>query len=363
MEGTPLLDVMRGLILEPEAQADFAADPSGYMQRFGYDDVPEDDLREAVGLVADTLPPDVAHAVNTAAAAEPGGDDFDEGAVGLLSRISTVEVTESVVPDLDDLPADDAAYDDGSFGGDHDATTFGDVTRDFDDDDVHDGDDDDGDDASDAGADPHDAHDPGDDHDLGDAGGHDVSFGDSGFDDADLGDAPGPDSFGDDAGTGPLDGALGDDADAAPLDGALGDDADAGPLDDNGGAEAFGEGSEAVGPDDADDGGGFPDGGYDTGDIADDAGQALDPGGDLGESGIDDAGPDDALDDVFGLDDPTGAANVDVDDGLGAGDHHLGYDAPDASDGPDFDGGPGGGDIGDVDTPDGGGLDGDVGQF
>jgi hypothetical protein len=132
MEGTPLLDVMRGLILEPEAQADFAADPSGYMQRFGYDDVPEDDLREAVGLVADTLPPDVAHAVNTAAAAEPGDDAYGDGTVGLLGRISTAEVTESVVPDLGELP-DDAGPD--GFGDDlagDDATTFGQVTRDFD---------------------------------------------------------------------------------------------------------------------------------------------------------------------------------------------------------------------------------------
>jgi hypothetical protein len=132
MEGTPLLDVMRGLILEPEAQADIAADPSGYMQRFGYDDVPEDDLREAVGLVADTLPPDVAHAVNTAAAAEPGDDAYGDGTVGLLGRISTAEVTESVVPDLGELP-DDAGPD--GFGDDlagDDATTFGQVTRDFD---------------------------------------------------------------------------------------------------------------------------------------------------------------------------------------------------------------------------------------
>jgi hypothetical protein len=134
MEGTPLLDVMRGLILEPEAQADFAADPSGYMQRFGYEDVPEEDLREAVGLVADTLPPDVAHAVNTAAA-EPGDDDaYGDGTVGLLGRISTAEVTESVVPDLEDLPPDDAGPDDAfddDLAGD-DTTTFGDVTRDFD---------------------------------------------------------------------------------------------------------------------------------------------------------------------------------------------------------------------------------------
>jgi hypothetical protein len=153
MEGTPLLDVMRGLILEPEAQADFAADPSGYMQRFGYDDVPEDDMREAVGLVADTLPPDVAHAVNTAAA-EPG----DDGTVGLLGRISTAEVTESVVPELDE-PGFDLA---------DDATTFGQVTGDFDE----------GDDIAEE------AEDTDVEEDRLDVPDDDVSFGDGGLDDS-----------------------------------------------------------------------------------------------------------------------------------------------------------------------------------
>jgi hypothetical protein len=214
MEGTPLLDVMRGLILEPEAQADFAADPSGYMQRFGYDDVPEDDLREAVGLVADTLPPDVAHAVNTAAASDPAEDDaYGDGTVGLLGRISTVEVTESVVPELDELPdapADDDGFDDG-FADEHDATTFGDVTRDFDedagegaaegaaDDDAATEADDLGelDDAGDAALDEGEiaadaAGEAADDAGaLADAAGGDVSFGDGGFDDT-----PAPDSFG-----------------------------------------------------------------------------------------------------------------------------------------------------------------------
>ena len=62
MEGQPLLGVLRGLILDDGAQAEFTADPSGYMQRAGYDDISEEDLSEAVSLVADTLPPDVAHA-------------------------------------------------------------------------------------------------------------------------------------------------------------------------------------------------------------------------------------------------------------------------------------------------------------
>ena len=276
MEGTPLLDVMRGLILEPEAQADFAADPSGYMQRFGYDDVPEDDLREAVGLVADTLPPDVAHAVNTAAAAEPGDDDaYGEGTVGLLGRISTAEVTESVVPDLDELPADDAGPDDGfddDLAGDHDTTTFGDVTRDFDDD----GSDTDSNDADGDGVpDDHDTDDiddaPPEHHDVADDdSSQDVSFG-GGFDDD------------------------------APMD------ADDGP-------EAFGQGSAAFDVDDTDDAG-FDDGG------------ALEVDDGFDDPGFDDAG--------FGLDDPAAEPDLpDVEDSIDDGD----FDGPDDGLDDDFDG-------------------------
>jgi hypothetical protein len=301
MEGTPLLDVMRGLILEPEAQADFAADPSGYMQRFGYDDVPEDDLREAVGLVADTLPPDVAHAVNTAAAAEPGDDDaYGDGTVGLLGRISTAEVTESVVPELDELPPDDAGPDetfDDDLAGDHDTTTFGEVTRDFDEDASETADEGVADD--DRVADEHDEADDADAGAPGDAG-QDVSYGDGGFDDGSL-----------DVGDGP---------------------------------EAFGHGSPALDSGaDVDD---YSAGGdYDTGPggPGDEAGPAIDPTieADVGDDSFDDpgyqdAGPGETFDDGFGLDD---AAT--------GGDDQLGYDGDD----PDFDG-PGAGD-----------FDGDVGQF
>ena len=298
MEGTPLLDVMRGLILEPEAQAEFAADPSGYMQRFGYEDVPEDDMREAVGLVADTLPPDVAHAVTTAAAAPPDDDAFGDGSVGILGRISTAEVTESVVPELGDLPADDA-----SFGEEHDATTFGDVTRDFDDDAGHEGDGAGGEDVGDEGAgDVADDHAAGDDPaDVDDpsgagagAGGEDLSFGDSSFDDDPVAfDAtPEPDDAGafgegshaeafatdsaesyeaavadrfDDGGFDEFDSAA-DDAsgyagEGATLDDALdgGLDGGLGGLDDMDGGDVGGDVDAGMGLDDAPDDGGFDD--------------------------------------------------------------------------------------------------------
>jgi hypothetical protein len=285
MEGTPLLDVMRGLILEPEAQAEFAADPSGYMQRFGYDDVPEDDMREAVGLVADTLPPDVAHAVTTAADAPADDDAFGDGSVGILGRISTAEVTESVVPELDDLPPGDA-----SVADEHDATAFGDVTRDFDDEA--------GDDDASAGGDDHTAgDDPADtdaDSDVTDAaGGDDLGFGDS--------------SFGDDPAA--------FDATPAPDD-----------------AGAFGEGShaDAFATDSAESyeaaaGESFDDGGFDQFDTA-----ADDPSGYTS----DDPTLDDALD--GGLDGGLGAID-DMDGGDVGSDVDAGMDLDGAPDGGAFD--------------------------
>jgi hypothetical protein len=106
MEGMPLLDVLRDLILDPEAQAALAANPHGYMQRFGYDDVNDADLAEAVSLVADTLPPHVAQAVTTAAAPPDGAPD--DGTVGMLERIATAG----------EGGFDDLADDGGDIGGD-----------------------------------------------------------------------------------------------------------------------------------------------------------------------------------------------------------------------------------------------------
>ena len=141
MEGQPLLGVLRGLILDGEEQADFAADPSGYMQRAGHDGVTTEDLGEAVGLVADTLPPDVAHAVTTAAAGPEGEAAGDEGATGILERLASIDADD--VPPLPIPPpaepvddVDDGIDDTGTLDEGGDATAFGDVTTDFDDDDV-----------------------------------------------------------------------------------------------------------------------------------------------------------------------------------------------------------------------------------
>lgn len=137
MEGQPLLGVLRGLILDDGAQAEFNADPSGYMQRAGYDDISEDDLSEAVSLVADTLPPDVAHAVTTAAAPPEGADGADaggDGGLALLGRLAEID-SDDVAPLEVPEPVDDYSPDDGLGWGveDDSASSFGDVNQDFDD--------------------------------------------------------------------------------------------------------------------------------------------------------------------------------------------------------------------------------------
>jgi hypothetical protein len=133
MEGQPLLGVLRGLILDEGEQAEFTADPSGYMQRAGYDDISEEDLGEAVSLVADTLPPDVAHAVNTAAAPPDGAED-DGGPLGMLGRLAEID-TDQIAPLEVPEPMADYAPDDGLGWAveDDSASSFGDVDQGFDD--------------------------------------------------------------------------------------------------------------------------------------------------------------------------------------------------------------------------------------
>ncbi len=85
MDGMSLLDVLRGVMLDPAEQAAYNADPGAYLQQYGYDDVDPADLSEAFGLVADTLPPDQAQAAWAAASHEPFGalgSDADGAAFG-----------------------------------------------------------------------------------------------------------------------------------------------------------------------------------------------------------------------------------------------------------------------------------------
>lgn len=77
MDGMSLLDVLRGVMLDPAEQAAYNADPNAYLEQYGYDDVDPADLSEAFGLVADTLPADQAQAALSAT--PPPSDDATFG--------------------------------------------------------------------------------------------------------------------------------------------------------------------------------------------------------------------------------------------------------------------------------------------
>ena len=76
MDGMSLLDVLRGVMLDPAEQAAYNADPNASLEQYGYDDVDPADLSEAFGLVADTLPADQARAAMSTA---PPSDDTTFG--------------------------------------------------------------------------------------------------------------------------------------------------------------------------------------------------------------------------------------------------------------------------------------------
>ena len=142
MDGMSLLDVLRGVMLDPAEQAAYNADPHAYLEQYGYDDVDPADLSEAFGLVADTLPPDQAQAAWSAAAAPDDStfgtvtQDFDGDAGIDAPDIATtggggVDGAEVGVPDVD-VPEVDGAGPALSFGEgdamvDIDDPTFGDT--------------------------------------------------------------------------------------------------------------------------------------------------------------------------------------------------------------------------------------------
>ena len=115
--GKPLLDVLRDVVLDPAEQAAFTHDPSSYLEQYGYGDVAPDDLSEAFGLVADTMPPDVAQAVAATAPAssvppspvDDLDDDVEGGAFG-----DVTQDFDAVADPVDAL--DDHLDDDGDFG-------------------------------------------------------------------------------------------------------------------------------------------------------------------------------------------------------------------------------------------------------
>jgi hypothetical protein len=98
MDGMSLLDVLRGVMLDPAEQAAYNADPGAYLARYGYDDVDSADLSEAFGLVADTLPPEVAQAAWQASA------DHGDGSFGGVTPEFDSQVGVDAAPEPDAEP-------------------------------------------------------------------------------------------------------------------------------------------------------------------------------------------------------------------------------------------------------------------
>ena len=95
--GTSLLQVLRTVALDAAERSAFEADPSGYLSQYGYEDLPSDDLEEAVDLMADTLPAEDAMAI------APGNGDG--GLVGAVRGVgdddpAPVDNTAAEPPDL-----------------------------------------------------------------------------------------------------------------------------------------------------------------------------------------------------------------------------------------------------------------------
>lgn len=142
MDGMSLLDVLRGVMLDPAEQAAYNADPGAYLGRYGYDGIDPADLSEAFGLVADTLPPDQAQQA-VAATTAPGDStfgtvnaDFDTG--GATGPPEVAPEADAAPPDpsgeagLDDVDDLDDAGPSLSFGEGGDGV--GDLDDPFDDD-------------------------------------------------------------------------------------------------------------------------------------------------------------------------------------------------------------------------------------
>lgn len=115
--GKPLLDLFRDVALDADEQAAFEADPSGYLSQHGYQDLPVDDLTEAVGLMTDTLPADQAEAIG------PMGDVPGTGADGGASWVDALQRVDDPGATPPPVASDEA---------DETTTTFGDA--DFDND-------------------------------------------------------------------------------------------------------------------------------------------------------------------------------------------------------------------------------------
>jgi hypothetical protein len=113
--GTSLLHVLRTVALDADARSAFEADPSGYLSQYGYQDVPLDDLEEAVGLMADTLPPEAAMEI------APGTGD--PGLVGALRGEQAADDGGDLAPDGEASGDLATAFGEADFDGEPDTTS------------------------------------------------------------------------------------------------------------------------------------------------------------------------------------------------------------------------------------------------
>lgn len=113
--GKSLLEVLRTVALDADEQSAFEADPGGYLGQHGYDDVPVDDLTEAVGLMADTLPPDEAEAVGPIGGPTGAGAEGGASWVDALQRLDDPDGASTAGPsDVETTTFGDADFDNGA---------------------------------------------------------------------------------------------------------------------------------------------------------------------------------------------------------------------------------------------------------
>jgi hypothetical protein len=98
------LDMAQELMQDAAAKAAFDADPTGFLAARGFDGLSPDDLTDAVGFVAETLPPETAQALADA--------DADGDALARLAQVEPVVDEPADPDDATDLPGVDG-FDDG----------------------------------------------------------------------------------------------------------------------------------------------------------------------------------------------------------------------------------------------------------
>lgn len=91
------LDVARALLEDPDAKAAFGDDSDGYLAARGLDDLSPDDVADAVGFVAEAMPPGVAARLGAGPADDP---------LGRLAQLEPVSIDEARADLLEDRSDD-----------------------------------------------------------------------------------------------------------------------------------------------------------------------------------------------------------------------------------------------------------------